>query len=939
MKDTDRELLLRNGLTDEQAAESAALHGTNEISQRKTKGFFGQFISNLGDPMIKVLLGALALNLLLSLRSGNWFESIGIASAVMLAALVSTASEYGSSLAFAKLSEEAANISCRVIRNGKTVSLPINSIVAGDIVKLEAGDMIPCDGILISGNISVDQSALTGESAEQDKIPMTRITDCLPHDTSEKSSLFRGSVVTAGEGIMLTQRVGASTFLGGMAEELQEDTPDSPLKLKLSKLAKQISIIGYCAAILVGGADLVNLLVIHGGMYTLTLGGFFSHLLHAVTLGLTVVVVAVPEGLPMMITVVLSSNMLRMQRDNVMVRKLVGIETAGSLNILFCDKTGTLTSGKLKVSKIILADGKQYDRISEMPDNLKALTDLSLRCNNSSEYDGTGRVTGGNSTDRALLEFAGPVPYDKSYRREKLIPFDSTKKYSSAVVKSRKRTVLIKGAPEKLLGFCSSYFAQDAQKLELNDNTRLILNRILTEYTASAYRVLALAVSEKEFSGSKTDELCFFGFAVLRDEIRPTAKKSIQTIKKAGIHPVMITGDNRETAAAIACELGIAESPDDGTIITSDDLKLMSDHTLKEKLNEINVVARALPSDKSRLVRAARESGLVCGMTGDGVNDAPALKRADVGFAMGSGTAVAKEAGDIVITDNNIASIVKAILYGRTVFKSIRRFIVFQLTMNLSAVGVSLICPFICGVETPVTVMQMLWINIIMDTLAGLAFAGEAPLEEYLSEKPLPKNEPVICGEMLSQIIFNGIWIVSLCVLFLKLPRFTVLFRASPDSIYLLTAFFALFIFCGVVNSFNARTTRLNLLAKLHLNKTFTAIIILICAVQLLLIRYGGTLFRCTPLTFGELKTVLLLSLTVIPADLIRKAALRLILRRSHGVKDGNYRYSDVRKNSQPHICKSQSRKNQERNLDAKRENDVLTDNNTCAPRYHDSIA
>jgi len=865
------------GLDAHEAEQSRIKHGSNVIRHRKTRGFFGQFISNLGDPMIKVLLLALVLNLLLSINGGNMFEAVGIGSAVLLATLVSTVSEYGSARAFAKLSEQASNTVCRVIRAGETVELPITDVVVGDCVRLGAGDMVPSDGVLISGRLSVDQSALTGESKEKSKTPTELVPDDGAWDTSDPSQLFRGSVVTEGEGIMRTMRVGSSTFLGGMAEELQEDAPDSPLKMRLSKLAKQISIIGYVAALLVAAADLFNLLVINGGIHTLTLTGFLGHLLHAVTLGLTVVVVAVPEGLPMMITVVLSSNMLRMQRDHVMVRKLVGIETAGSLNILFCDKTGTLTTGVLDTASVYTADGGTFRRQSEIPEAVRKLFGLSCRMNTSSELTSDGRVIGGNATDRALLRFARSDCEKTRYRRRNFCPFDSAKKYSAAeLTDGSERITLIKGAPEKLLRACKKYVADNGSVKPLDNAQNKRLNEKLAEYTRSAYRVIAVC-SCAEFDGEHIPELTFVCFAALRDELRPSAKSSISGLAGAGIQTVMITGDNRDTAAAIARELGMIDDVNSRAVITSDDLKLLSDHALKERLPDLRVIARALPSDKSRLVRAARESGLVCAMTGDGVNDAPALRRADVGFAMGSGTAVAKEAGDIVITDNNISSIVKAVLYGRTVFKSIRRFIVFQLTMNLSAVGVSLICPFICCVETPVTVMQMLWINIIMDTLAGLAFAGEPPLDEYLCEKPKSRTEPVLCGEMLSQIIWGSAWTVTLCTLFLKLPRLRNLFRISENNTILLTAFFALFIFCGVVNSFNARTTRLNLLAKLHKNRVFVVIIAVITVVQLLLIYNGGSLFRCVPLTFDELKYVFLLSFTVIPADLVRKAMIRAV--------------------------------------------------------------
>ena len=334
----------------------------------------------------------------------------------------------------------------------------------------------------------------------------------------------------------------------------------------------------------------------------------------------------------------------------------------------------------------------------------------------------------------------------------------------------------------------------------------------------------------------------------------------------------MITGDNKDTAVSIANEVGLLDQ--DSIILTSDELNNMSDDEVKSKLLNLKVVARALPFDKSRLVRLAQEEGLIVGMTGDGVNDSPALKKSDVGFAMGSGTEVAKEASDIVIMDDNFLSIAKAVLFGRTIFKSIRKFIIFQLTVNICAISLSIIGPFI-GVNTPITVIQMLWINMVMDTLAGLAFSFEPPLLEYMDEKPKTKNDSIMNRYMLSEILFTGFYSSLLCVLFLKVPFFKQFFRTDVADKYFMTAFFGLFIFIGIFNCFNARTTRINLLANILKNKMFLAIVTFILIVQLLLIYYGGSLFRTAGLTFTELQIIIFLSFTVIPVDWIRKIILK----------------------------------------------------------------
>lgn len=875
-----------NGLSPAEVEESRRRHGSNHLTKKKRNSFLRQFLSSFGDPIIKVLLAALAINVIFLFRHFDWFESLGIAIAIFLATFVSTLSEYGSESAFSKLQEDAARIQCRVRRGGRVTALPVTEIVVGDIVLLQAGERIPADGILISGRLNVDQSALNGESRETFKTPGAQ-----PHgdddkpDLMSRTQLFRGTIVCSGDGVMLVRRVGDATFYGSLAREVQEETRESPLKVRLGGLARTISRMGYVAAVLVALADLCHSLLIDSGMQWSMVAAqlaqpadLLEHVLHALTLGITVVVVAVPEGLPMMITVVLSSNMRRMLLDHVLVRKLVGIETSGSLNLLFTDKTGTLTRGKLEVSRFIAGDGEIYRNTAQLR-RCKPLWELvETSCVHNSDSLVSGKqALGGNATDRALLEYVLPLGRAAAdFRADSRVPFDSARKFSAVRVTGQRELYLVKGAPEKLLSACTRYFDKNGRVTPIL--SQQLLQGRWAEMTRDAMRVLALAVSETPVDESgQFSRLILIGLVGIRDEIRPEARAAIRQVQGAGVQVVMITGDNRETAAAIAREAGLipADGKSDDAILTSGELAGMSDEQVKKRLPRLRVVARALPTDKSRLVRIAQEMELVVGMTGDGINDAPALKKADVGFAMGSGTEVAKEAGDIVILNDNFASIARAILYGRTIFKSIRKFIIFQLTMNLCAVGISIIGPFI-GIDTPVTVIQMLWINIIMDTLAGLAFAGEPPLEEYMREPPKRRDEPVLNRYMIHQILCMGIFTIALCVLFLKLPIIRPLFRYANDYIYLMTAFFALFIFTGIFNSFNARTHRVNLFAHLHKNPLFIVIMILVAVVQLLLIYFGGSLFRTAGLTFRELRTVLLIAFLVIPADCVRKLVLRL---------------------------------------------------------------
>ena len=869
------------GLTKEQVDASYRQHGGNELESQKRAGFFAKLLANFGDPVIKILLLALAVNIIFLFRNQNWFETMGIAIAIALATLVSTISEYGSESAFRKMQEDAERIEARVMRDGVLLSLPISQLVVGDVVRLQAGERVPADGVLLTGQVYVDQSALNGESKEVKKQPQRSAST--RWDLSNRGQLFRGSIITSGEGVMRVGRVGSQTFYGDMARQMQEETRESPLKVRLNGLTRVISRLGYLAAILVFAADFFLSVWTEGGMQ---LSGIWpvltnfpvmlGHLMHALTLSISIVVVAVPEGLPMMITVVLSSNMLRMMRDHVLVRKLVGIETSGSLNILFTDKTGTLTRGRLQVTHFYTAQGQAYDSIRKLKQApaLCRLVSLQGLYNTASEVS-EGRPLGGNATDRAILEYVLPVQTQARVLAK--TPFDSAAKFSAASVQADGTLHLIKGAPEKLLPRCTYSYAENGALVPLADKT--VLERQLAQMTQNGERVLALAISPQAVpKGVVPEGLTLIGLLSIRDQVRPEARKAVQQVQKAGIQVVMITGDNKLTAQTIARQCGLLQGNPSYAVMTSEEMAQLSDAELKRRLHALRVVARALPSDKSRLVRLAQECGLVAGMTGDGINDAPALKRADVGFSMGSGTEVAKEAGDIVILDDNFASIAKAVLYGRTIFKSIRKFIVFQLTMNLCAVGVSILGPVV-GVDTPVTVVQMLWINMIMDTLGGLAFAGEAPLKDYMKEPPKRRDEPILNGYMVNQILITGLFTVALCLFFLKSEAIRGLFQYQENPLYFLTAFFSLFVFCGVLNSFNARTHRINLLSHLWKNPAFVVIMAAVTMLQLLFIYYGGALFRTTPLPYSELGFTFLLALAVLPIDLIRKIVLRCLHR------------------------------------------------------------
>lgn len=845
------------GLTKEEVLNNRKLYGSNKITEKKKTTILSLIIESLNDPIIKILLIALGIKILFFINDSDIYETIGIIIAIILATVISSLSEYGSEKAFQKLSNTTNNILVKAYRNNLITNIKIEEIVVNDYIYLESGDKIPADGILYTGNISVDESMLSGETKEQNKTFM--------------SPLYRGSVITNGSGVLLVKKVGNNTYYGKIAKDIQEKTPTSPLKNRLRVLASFISKIGYICAFLVILSYLFNVIVVKNNfdinriktMLT-SFNTLVPHLLYSLTLGITIIVVAVPEGLPMMITLVLSSNMKRLLKENVLVRKLVGIESSGSLNILFTDKTGTLTKGELEMVGFVTFDNTIYKSIEEIKKTkLKEITLLNLQYNTNSTYI-NNEIIGGNITDRAIIKFTGPIKENK-YKILNKEEFNSKKKYSKVTLNYETKTEFYKGAYELIIDKCSYFYKSDGTKSIIKNKQELI--NLGNSYTEKGYRVLACSTSNNLTNG------VFLGFILIKDEIRPTTIEGIKKVTESGIQTVMITGDNKLTAISIAKEIGLLTKEDD-IVLTSEELNKMNDIEVKKIIPKLKVIARSLPEDKKRLVILSQELGLVTGMTGDGINDAPALKRADVGFAMGSGTEVSKETSDIIILDNNFISIVKTILFGRTIFKSIRKFIIFQLTVNLTAVSLSVIGPFF-GIIAPVTVIQMLWINMVMDTLAGVAYSYEPPLDSYMLEPPKKKDEKIMNKYMLNEILITGSYMSILCMVFLKNKFIHSLYRVGENDKYVMSAFFGLFIFMTIFNAFNARSNRLNIFANLRKNKVFLFIVTFILVVQLIMIYFGGSIFRTTGLTLLELDITLLLAFTVIPFDFLRKQIIK----------------------------------------------------------------
>ena len=893
------------GLTDEQVRLSKEKYGDNRLTEQKRESFWHKLLGNFGDPMIKILCVALLLNVVFmclhyfaNIGDTEWYETVGIAAAVIIATFVSTYSEYNNENAFQKLQEEASLIKCKIYRNGEIVEIPINDIVVGDCILLQSGDKIPADGIVVDGTISVDQSVLNGESKEAKKVavPENYVDKEEAMDFLNEYKVFRGAVVCSGNAVMEVTTVGDKSVYGQIASELQiDDDRESPLQVKLAKLAKGISKFGYIGGVAIAVAYLAKSIFFGVGgaaAYFASpdlLINIFTDLLHAVMFAVIVIVMAVPEGLPLMVAIVSSMNMKKMLKDNVLVRKVNGLETAGSLNILFSDKTGTITKGKLEAVTFLDGKGTESKTHADIKGKAGEMLTLALKHNTNAVISGSGdsmKVVGGNPTERAVITFVANAEDKFNVTPIASVPFNSTNKYSATSVDGECKMTLIKGAPEKILQRCKYYYAEDGSKQKFDSK---VLNEKIDELANKAIRVLAVATADEMLENETLPDgdWTLVGVIGIRDEVRPESITAIKEVRGAGIQVVMITGDRKETAVAIAKDAGLL-TEDTDLVFTSDELAKMSDDEIKKVIPNIRVIARALPTDKSRLVRLAQELNLVVGMTGDGVNDSPALKKADVGFAMGGGTEVAKEASDIVILDDNFNSIDKAILYGRTIFNNIRKFVVFQLTINISAVLISFIMPLI-GLANPLSITQILWVNLVMDTLAALALGGEPALKRYMHEKPKRRDESIISKKMKSQLALGTVWafILSMFMLISQIwtdsPFWSVFEGLGKDgssietSKYLLTGYFCLFIFIAIFNSLNVRTDKVNVFDNITGNKGYFKIMGIIVVIQVALAYLGGEIFQCYGLTWQGWAVVLVMAVSIIPIDMIRKAIVNAI--------------------------------------------------------------
>lgn len=875
------------GLSDQEVQSSREKYGSNAIPESEPTTFWEAFKETFGDPMIKILLVIAAIMIVMFfLGYAEIYEPVGTIVAVLIVAFVSAKTSVASDTKYRQLKDNTKKDTCKVYRNGMVTVIDVDDVVVGDSVLLQSGDKIPADGILVDGDIRVDNSALNGEAEECKKNAAQGPVE-LPEDITgdtfvDQHSLFRGAVVFDGEGILDVRKVGLKTMMGKMAEEMQEDEPDSPLKVKLAKLANQISTFGYIGAVVIAVLYIIFFVVNAGGVSAYLATGW-SHILQdvvrAASLAIVIIVCAVPEGLPLMISLVLMQNTSKMLDHNVLVRKAEGIETAGSLNILFSDKTGTITKGMLEVVEFFTAQGETIP-LDELKSHgkIKSLVDVAIGKNTASMFDSAHKVIGGNATDQALMKFIGEETFNllasnKEFEADMSQGFNSANKFSQVHIKNVGKT-FYKGAPERLLAVATKALDQDGNEVDLDFDE---VNAKINELASRAMRVLAFGYSTKELAENKINEdVVLIGLVAIRDDVRPEAKDAIQEVQEAGIQVVMITGDRLETAVSIAEDAGLIKSESDKAL-TSAELNNMSDDEVKAIIKDIRVIARALPTDKSRMVRLCQEMNLVVGMTGDGVNDSPALKRADVGFAMGSGTEAAKEAGKIVVLDDNFKSIKDAIWYGRTIYHNILKFCKFQLVINVAAVVVSAIAPFF-GVDEPLKVTHLLFVNLVMDGLGAIMLGNEPALEKYMKEKPRRRDEGIVSKKMMAQILTMGAWLTIVSFVYLKVPFFVNLFDNEAQH---LTGYFVLFIVSALFNGFNVRDDGFGIFKGLNENTGFLKVFFAIILVQFAIVNAAliplpvftwiGNMFSCVPFGIMGWIAVVLLAVTMIPVDMIRK--------------------------------------------------------------------
>ena len=856
-----------NGLSSKEVLKSRELHGSNKLPEPKLDKWYDFAKEALSEKITMILIAIAVLQLFLGVMGVmDLSDPIMILVVLAIVTCIAVKTGLGVQKSAAELRAKTSVRYCDVIRDGKVQTINKDELVVGDLVCVGMGQEIFADGYLIEGKISVNNAAINGETKECKKTPIegyvhkkTTSTDAY----TNQNCLFAGTTVMSGEGKMIVTDVGVNTVNGDTLVKMQTlEAPKTALDIALDNLSDFISKWGTIAAVITFAVLTIS------GIVQVGFGEYFSggvlniiqKIAQNFSVALTIIVAAVPEGLPLIVKLVTKQNVKTMEKFNILAKNPGKIPELAYVDIICTDKTGTLTTGIMTPKKIIDGFGNDVNKDSVLWNNIKA----NISLNNSATFDSENNITGGNSIDRAVLSLVNPETYadiQKKYPVKLKQVFNSSNKYSAFTTKDG--VTYYKGAPEKLIEHCTKVMDSSGEIVENNDNDTL--SNAITAMTSNAMRCIAVTMADGDLVENEIpNDMTFLGIIGVVDPVRDEVPSAVKTAHKAGIQVIEITGDCIETAVAVATECGIYKDGD--LALTNDEFEAMSDDEVKSIIPRLRVISRCSPNTKLRLVTLAQEIGKSVAMTGDGVNDSPALKRADVGFGMQGGSDVAKEASDIVLTDDNFASVVKAVELGRTFMHNIMMFLEFQLPINISLLILSVIYPMIATGALLASV-QILIVNIIMDSLNSLSFGGEPPKDEYMTEKPIKKGSGLFIRGAKKRIAISTVAFIALYGIITFSP-IANMFATETEA---MTARFALLCFMAVFNGFNIRTEHINLFNGIGKNKLFSAIAIGIFVMTFALCSFAENLIKVTALDFKHWVVVVILAFMVIPIDLIRK--------------------------------------------------------------------
>ena len=863
-----------NGLKSSEVEVSRTTYGSNKLPEPELKKWYHFAKEALTEPITMILIIIALFQLVLG-AMGVMSLSEPVMIIVVLAIVTGIAIKTGLGVqkSAAELRAKTAVRYCDVVRDGSVQTINKDDLVVGDLVLLRTGQEIFADGFIVDGEISVNNAAINGETKECRKIPSANYKHVKTTSTTaytDQCSLFAGTVIMSGEGKMIVTDVGVNTVNGDTLVKMQTlEPPKTALDIALDHLCDFISKWGTIAAVLAFVVMTITGILNAGSLSQYFSGNILENIQKVaqnISNALTIIVAAVPEGLPLIVKLVTKQNVSTMEKFNILAKNTGKIPELAYVNLICTDKTGTLTTGEM--TSTVMINGNCQD-IFNKESSLNELIDLNICMNNSAVFDSNGNITGGNSIDRAVLDMLSPEDAQKIQNKaimKKRVPFSSENKFSAVTLNNGANDFTVyKGAPEKLIEKCKFYLDNDGIVTELTEEKRKALKSHIKGLTEKAMRCIALTISDKTDDGLP-DEMNLLGIIGVVDPVRNEVPEAVKIAHKAGIQVIEITGDCMETAKAVAMEAGIYKPGD--LAVTNDEFEAMSDVKVKEIIPQLRVISRCSPNTKLRLVTLAQEIGMSVAMTGDGVNDAPALKKADVGFGMQDGSDVAKEAADIVLTDNNFASVVKAVELGRTFMHNIMMFLEFQLPINISLLILSMVFPIISGGSALLAAVQILIVNIIMDSLNSLSFGGEPPKEEYMNEEPIMKGSGLFIRGAKGRIALSSIVFIAL----FGVITFGPVGNMFATKLSAMTARFALLCLMAVFNGFTIRTDSMNLFKGIKNNKLFVYIALGIFAMTVVLCNFVGNLVQTTPMDVKQWIVVLVTAFMVVPVDWIRKA-------------------------------------------------------------------